>query len=253
MILLDELQPYFERYAGLPMEPLEIRLELHSGLAGYDPLNLDNLLARAVIEEALPNQHKIFDEAQAYALPVPLHCLWRSPDGLPLWAATPFVPQGLQAKDIAYWHKRQQSGVWTGTKRGTFSISSTSGRWMERRVPLPTIVAEYWTAQCIGNREEITRLLEPLVHVGKRRSNGHGEVKRWVVQSGDFALIRDGRLTRPMPGLAIELLDGYMPEGAPAPIGWTPPQWKVALFAPGWWTGTPVTQDYFHGALSLCQ
>lgn len=252
MILYDALQPYFERYAALPMEPLEIRLELHNGLAGYDPLNLDNLLARAVVEEATRGE-LLPDEPGAYALPVPLHCLWRSPDGLPLWAATPFVPQGLQAKDIAYWHKRQQSGVWTGTKRGTFGISSTKGRWMERRVPLPVIVAEYWTAQCVGNRAEIARLLGPLVHVGKRRSNGFGEVKRWQVNSGEFALIRDGRLARPIPALAIELLGGYMPEGAPSPVGWTCPQWKPALFAPGWWMSTPVTMDYFHGATELCQ
>ncbi len=83
MIILDTLRSYFERYAELPMAPLEIVLELLPGarLAGYDPLNLDNLLARCVVDEATGGQG-LPDEPGAYALPVPIHCLWRSPQGL---------------------------------------------------------------------------------------------------------------------------------------------------------------------------
>lgn len=243
MIDYDLLRPYHERYAGLAMEPLHITLELRVGssMAGYDLLNLDNLLARCVVDEAtawegLPNA-----DTDAYLLPVPLHCLWRDPRGLPLWAATPFVPFGTVVRDASYWHKRQQSGEWTGTKRGTFTITATKGRYMERRVPLPTTVASAWEATCIGNLEEIGRLLEPLTHVGKRRSNGFGAVRRWVIREVEvFSLVEDGKLSRPLPGLAVSLLDGMFPQGAPLPLGWTPPQWKPMLFAPGWPTGTRV-------------
>jgi len=249
MIQYDALRSYFERYAALEMQPLRISFELYadSCLAGYDPLHLDNLLAFCVVEEAtqgrgLPNT------PEAYELPVPLRCLWRSPDGFPLWAATQFAPVGLSAKDIVYWHKRAQSGEWTKTKSGRFAIRSTQGRWMERRVPLPATVCHEFEATCIGNADEIARLLTPMAFIGKRSL---GEVECWHVSrltrdersplAGDFGLVRDGRLTRALPALALELLPiGQVPDGLPAPVGWTPPQWKPSLFAPGWWAGTSV-------------
>lgn len=245
MIDYDGLLPYGQRYESLSVEPLCVTVHLVPGsrIAGYDALNLDNLLARAVVEEAtqgrgLPNTD------QAYRLPVPLECLWRSENGFPLWAATPFVPMGLSAHDVAYWHKRAQSGAWTGAKRGTFAIRATQGRWMERRVPLPTTVAEQFVASCVGNAEEIARLLQLIGgHVGKRRSSGFGEVRGWEIGQGDFGLVHEGRLSRSFPAMAIALLPaGTMPEGQPAPVGWTPPQWKPSLFMLGWWPGTPVVR-----------
>jgi hypothetical protein len=162
---------------------------------------------------------------------------------LPLYACTQFQPAGPTAKDVAPWHKRAQPGVWTGTRTGTFRLEPQTGRWMDRRVPLPTEVCEVWEARAVGEPAEIARLLAGAAHVGKRRSNGFGEVDRWEVvplAPGGFRLVEDGRLTRPLPGTALELLDGLIPEGEAAPIGWTPPQWKPGLFRVGWWAGTPV-------------
>lgn len=248
------LRPYAEKYAHLNLVPLRVVLTLRPGaqLAGYDPLNLDNLLARCVVEEATEGAG-LPPEAAAYALPVPLKCLWHSPDGLPLWAATPFAPDGEAVKDVAYWHKRVQPGRFTGTKTGNFSISSTNGRYMERRVPLPTIVATAWTAEAVGDPQEIARLLSRLAFVGKRRSNGFGEVDSWQVEPLEsFELVRDGALTRPLPAGAVHLLPAdQTPEGEPAPVGWTPPQWKPALFSPGWWTSTPVELDWYEAVEGL--
>lgn len=236
------LAPYAERYASLACMPLRVMLRLLPGsrIAGYDPINLDNLLARAAVEEATAGAG-LPDEPGAYRLPVPLRCLWQSADGLPLWAATPFRPIGDSAGDVAYWHKRIQPGRFTGTPHGTFAIRSTNGRWMERRVPLPTIVADIWQADGIGNPAEVLRLLSRIAHVGKRRSSGFGEVERWeVAPLAEFRLIDgEGKTTRPLPEGALALLDGRVPEGEAAPVGWTPPEWKPALFRPGWWTGTP--------------
>ena len=244
LVELDVLRPYRERYEAIPVRPLRVYLELVDGgqLAGYDPINFDNLLARAVLEEAtggslVPNTH------DAYVLPVPLKCLWRSPEGLPLWAAIPFWTEGVPVNDVAYWHKRVQTGRWTGTKSGTFAVRPTQGRWMERRVPLPTKAGcNVWFADCIGNAEEIARLLRPFTHVSKRRSNGFGAVRRWrIVEIEEFQLVRDGALTRPMIAEALpELLPGVSFVEEPAPVGWTPPQWKPSLFRPGWWAGTKV-------------
>jgi CRISPR type IV-associated protein Csf3 len=240
-----ELVKYEHRYRHLThVEPLRIKLHLKPGsqLAGYDPLWLDDLLAWCVIMEAT-HGHGVPDHTKPYKLVTPLQCLWQSADGLPLWAATPFMPCGVNGRDVTYWHKRAQSGEWTGTKTGNFSIRATQGRWMERRVPLPTVVAEWWEATCIGDAEEIGRLLGQVSHVGKRRSMGMGEVDHWVVEPGRFVLHEGGRLTRAMPAEAFDASDicgGLRPAGEPAPIGWTPPQWKPSLFRPGWWMGAEL-------------
>ncbi len=236
------LARYSERYHRLAGVPLRVTLRLLPGsrVAGYDPINLDNLLARAIVEDATAGAG-LPEEPGAYRLPAPLRCLWCSEDGLPLWAATPFRPVGQSVGDVAYWHKRIQPGRFTGTSSGNFSIRSTNGRWMERRVPLPTIVVDTWQADAIGDPAEVLRLLSRISFVGKRRSSGFGEVERWeVAPLSEFRLIDgDGRLTRPLPAGAVGLLEGLVPEGEAAPVGWTPPQWKPALFRPGWWTGTP--------------
>lgn len=241
MIEYPALAGHVQRYADLVGEPLQITVRLRVGarLAGYDALLLDNLLARCVVDEAthgalLPN---ITD---AYVLPVPLRCLWRSPEGLPLWAATPFHPIGDQVSDVTYWHKRGQTGTMTGTPKGTFSVFRNKGRFMERRVPLPTVVCATFAATCIGDGAEIARLLETVPFVGKRRSMGMGEVESWEVTQGTFELVEDGQLTRNLPVAALPLLNGMRPDGEPSPIGWTPPQWKPSLFALGWREWTPV-------------
>lgn len=103
-----------------------------------------------------------------------------------------------------------------------------------------------YKAKAIGDPAEVGRLLAGISYVGKRRSNGFGEVCEWRVEPLEaFTLVRDERLTRSIPAEAVGLLQGYVPEGAPLPVAWTPPQWKPALFRPGWWTDTPCQMDWF--------
>ena len=254
MIRYRPLESYLRKYADLVGVPLRVTCVLREGarIAGYDPINLDNLLARAVVDDATDGQG-LPEIPDPYDLPVPLRCLWRSDDGLPLWAATVFHAVGEPIADVAYWHKRVQTGKWTGTKSGSYSIGSTKGRWMERRVPLPTKLCREWYADAIGDPDEIARLVKPLAFVGKRRSNGFGEVECWRVEPLEsFELVREGILTRPLPAMAVSLLGAArVPEGQPSPVGWTPPEWKPRLFALGWWTGTPVGTDWYLGAISL--
>jgi hypothetical protein len=249
------LQPYRDRYRRASFAPLRIRLTLRPGshLAGHDPLNLDNLLARIVVDEATGGLG-LPDYEAVGPLPVPLAALWHDEGGLPLWAATPFRPVGVVAPDITTWHKRAQPGTLTGTKTGRFNPDT--GRWQGRRIPLPTTLAESWEADAVGNPDEIARLLAPVPWVGKKRAQGFGEVLSWTVEAGDFALTRDGRLTRPLPAAAVGLLGGLLPEGEPALVGWTPPQWKPKFFRPGWWTGTPVyphAADWFDAATGIAR
>jgi hypothetical protein len=254
LTLPSALAPYAARYAsddpayGRPLVVTVVLLP-GSALLGYDPLNLDNLLARAVVDEALAGRGLPQPPpGTTYRLPVPLRCLWRDEQGLPLWAATPFAPAGAAAHDVLYRHKRWQPAFWTaGTRRdGRFTILPTDGRWMERRVPQPAQVAERFVARAVGDPVEVARLLGRITHVGGRRAAGLGAVARWEVaeDGAPFALVADGgdgpRLTRALPAAAVRLLEGGLPDGPPALVGWTPPYWRWK--AAGWWPGTPVTR-----------
>ncbi len=246
-VALPNLNAVAARYAALPLRPLRVVLTLEDGsnLVSYDPLNLDNLLARVVLEEIGEGRSGYQPADDEYlAIPVPLAVLWREPgSGLPLYAAAPFVAEGVQADDVVYWHKRPQEGAFTRTKSGAWSPKQSGLRYSERRIPTPVVVAERWTAACVGNPEEVSRLLGGVTAVGKRRGAGHGVVREWQVEAApSFALVgEDGRLARNLPEDARLLLgEGRWPEGEAAPLGWTPPQWRPALFRPGWRLGTPV-------------
>lgn len=240
------------------IRPMNIRLRLKRGaaLVSYDPVQLDNLLAFAVVQEATQGVG-VGNPPEGYAgwnIRLPLGNVWRSEEGLPLWASTVFWPvpsEGTTAAgDVLYWHKRMPKGIWSAGNKGRLSLNGSSGRWMERRTPVPVVLCDTWEARCIGDVEEVRRLLTTYIaFVGKKRAVGLGEVEAWEVEPLGWEeagsqgilgiLVRDGVLQRPLPvraagGLGIDLAD------APTLVGWTPPQWNPKLFGQGWQPGTKI-------------
>jgi CRISPR type IV-associated protein Csf3 len=244
MICLAELKPYDERYAQLKMQSLRIvaRLMPGSEIVAYDPVHLDNLLAKCVVNEATHGAG-LPDSNEPYLLPVPLQRLWSDDQGLPLWASTVFIPVGISDRDIVYYHKRTITGRWTLSSSKRFNIKSSAGRHMERRIPLPTVLALEWEAFCVGNPDEIARLLRNVRHLGKRRAIGFGEIAEWCIEPADnWSISRSGLLLRPVPQQAARELKIHCLD-APQLIGWTPPQWKPNLFALGYPFGSTVDED----------
>jgi CRISPR type IV-associated protein Csf3 len=75
---------------------------------------------------------------------------------------------------------------------------------------------------CVGNKAGIEILLSDVTHIGKKRSQGCGQVLQWQVEpfDQDWHLWRDGHLARPMP-ISILL---PIPDGASIlEWGWRPP------------------------------
>jgi hypothetical protein len=246
LIEYPPLMRYRARYQEIPVQPLLITaiLRPNAPVVSYDPIHLDNFLAWCVVMDSTMGQG-LPPSDDPYDLPIPIQRLWRDDRGLPLYASTVFMPDGVSFSDQAYWHKRAQSGRFTGTKSGRFPRETIKGRWMERRVPVPVTVCRRWTARCIGNAAEILSLLQNVCFIGKRRSSGFGEVEEWMVEplsldlAGPSILVDDGCLTRPIPSSAAELLPSP-PAEPPQLVGWAMPQWKPSLFAEGWRAGTPV-------------
>lgn len=234
---IPDVETFAERYSSLPLEPLAVTVTLKRAVILYDPVYLDNLLARCVLDMALRTS-VIENTTEAYDLPTPLKRLWTSADGLPLWAASVFTPVGEDETDTVYLHKRL----------GRFEFSerqpkSNVGRWMDRRIPKQAHICKTWRSWCVGNRDEIAMLLENVRFIGKHRNIGYGEVAGWDIdpwEGSDLETIVQGeRLLHAVPVEAAETL-GVLPEGPTCLVGWTPPQWKTSLFSQGWRIGTAV-------------
>lgn len=240
---------------GLGLEELVIRLHLVEGsaMAAYEPVNLDNLLGFGVVLEATQGQ-LLGDPppgCAGWSMHLPLAMAWESPEGLPLWNSTVFWPcpsPGSRAVgDVLYFHKRMPLGIWAkgDAKTGRLGgMNGATGRWMERRTPIPVTLCDTWEARCVGHRVTVERLLSLISFVGKKRNVGLGEVKRWEILSAESSgsiLVRDGVLQRPIPVDAANQL-GIEIDEAPSRIGWTCPQWKKSLSGDGWQAGAKVIQ-----------
>lgn len=266
---LTRWQEEYEARRNATYEALTIRLTLRQGspLVSYDPVQLDNLLAFAVVQEA--TQGELIGNPPApcvgWQIPLPLLCLWLSDRGLPLWCSSVFWPvPGIgeevvgaewRTQDVLYWHKRMPRGIWAeGGKSGRLSLNGSTGRWMERRTPVPVTLCTHWEAHCWGDKAEVTRLLSKIAFVGKKRAVGLGEVARWDVVSGvrdvvsdsksqpEDILFRDGILQRPIPAAYAQRARLELAE-VPSRVGWTPPQWNPKLFEEGWQPGTRLVNS----------
>ena len=234
MIHLSELNTLTTQFAQCHTEPLRVTIHLqpNSRIVNYDPVHLDGLLARAVVERATEGR-LLADSEDGYWIPLPLDMLWQSGEGYPLWASTVLYSTTDTIDDIYVRHKRNSGGEFHDKKK----LVTRAGPWMERRIPTPTLVCDTLEALCIGNAECVKSLLVGFTHIGKLRL---ARVNTITVEPIDaFSLWRNGRLMRPMPIASgvIALTE------RPSLVGWTPPQWKPSLFSLGWPTGTFVSDQ----------
>lgn len=231
--VLPEFYQYYQRIKTLPVEPLLVILRTATAVSASDHLALDGLLAlgAAKLEFGL----RPFPPAeQPFWLPLPLQQLEEF-DGLPLWASTDFTPIDA-AVSVACYHRRGDSlyalrGLQgsLGDKRPRRFPSQSKGQYMDYRIPEQLWIARQWIASCVGNKQEIERLLAVVTNVGAGAARGNGRVLEWIVQplNREFSL-RDqaGMPLRPIPVRGRGVFGG-----------WTPPYWQRLA----WRTHEPAT------------
>jgi len=234
MIHLPGLDQFTAKFAQCHTEPLRVTFNLqpNSRIVNYDPIYLDGLLARAVVEIATEGR-LLADSEDGYWIPLPFKMLWQNEGGFPLWAASVLYPASPTIDDVYVRHKRN-SGGWLHDKP---KMQTRSGPWMERRIPTPTLVCNVFEARCIGNLEWVQKLCDYFTHIGKLRL---GRVVNVLVEPADYTeqdiIKSDDVLIKPIPVLSklIPWLQN------PSLVGWTPPFWKPSLFAMGWRAGMQV-------------
>lgn len=205
-------------------------------------VSLEGLLSWAVVHQAtkgrmLPD----LPTSEAYDLPVPLLKL-ATHDGLPLWAATPLLPVSTPVRDTIVETKREQTGRWTKTKSGKFTISPSTGRWRSRMIPRPALIGPVLQSHCVGCPESIADLLSRVTHIGKRRASGGGLVACWEVEPTEeqWSWVKDGVLTRSLPAGLESSIGIKTPPIATQLIAYSPPFWRRCQWREGWPAGTAV-------------
>lgn len=173
-----------DRYRSLPKEPLLIRAELFEPVIPAEPrgaLHLDSLLGTRVLDSH--PKAPVYSNGFPSVAPLPLELEWISEEGRPLWVCSELRAQGDVLRAPFYWHKRYpQDRAHLGTK---VRAEARSGRWKEYRMPLSGTVVPELRGVCIGNAEEVARLLSSLTHIGKKIGYGFGRVA-WSVDRLDI-------------------------------------------------------------------
>ena len=214
-----------DKYQSLPKMALKVTGTLLTGFVPTDSdgkLHLDGILSSAVLASH-PCTAKY--PKGAAIIPLPLDMLWVSDNGWPLWASSDLTP--LERYESAeLWHKRYPTHrADLGVK---MSANTSAGRWREYRVPVGALSPTTIAAVCIGNKDEIERLLSYVTHVGKKGSAGYGRVV-WDVSQYEGGDVAD--LIHQNKDLPLDYAIERNLRGTPMPTqGWTPPYW----FAPNW-------------------
>lgn len=162
------------------MTPLLVTAHLSSPPAvGSGPVMLDGVLwgaLGAMVGASSPAGWA--DLADIEAVPLPLARV-EGPGGLWWHACSQATPHG--AESVTHSHRRAPLDMYARYCPNA-STNVASGPDKSLRVPIytrPSMRRMEWT--CIGDAEEIARLLSHAVGVGRRTTHGFGRVERWTV------------------------------------------------------------------------
>lgn len=143
--------------------------------------------------------------------------------GKEFWACSAPFYQVLSEQKIRYrkrWDYQDRHCNW-GKKKA--KVNTSEGTTKSYDLPLRLIETPRLDWFAVGDMGAVLDLLIPCQNIGKKRSQGKGQVYRWEVRevAEDWSLYRNGRLTRPFPAELLEELSGY----DFMLWGWNPPVW----------------------------
>lgn len=158
---------------------------------------------------------------QIIKAPIPLRkdCI----KGVEFWACSSPFYQILGEEKTRFrkrWDYQDKALNW-GKKKA--KINTSEGTTKSYDLPLRVVETPRIDWFCVGSPDSLLALLNQCHNLGKKRSQGKGQVYRWEVTEieNDWSLYRYGRLTRPFP---LELVDDPMGYDMMR-WGWNPPVW----------------------------
>lgn len=192
MIHFPELDDYGKRIASLPNESLKITASLTSPYVSTDYIFFDALISSAVWQDMM--QDKAFNipenKSDIFYIPLPLKQIGTKD---PFYSASIGFPKQA-VEGTARW--RKQTDIDSKKK-----IRIGSGEFKRYDMPIPYTSAEEIVFYANGNKAEIERLLYYIPGIGKKRTQGYGNVRTWKVEQSehDLSIIKEGIPMRPIP------------------------------------------------------
>lgn len=193
MIILPEFQEYSEYTQSLSKEPLKITAYLSSPYVTTDYIFFDGVLSSAVFRKVLGEDAYLIPEnkSEVFYIPLPLkkigNVTW-------FWSASVGFP-GTYTEGVAHW--RKQTDIETKKR-----IAIGSGQFKRYDMPIPYTSTVKLVFYAFGNLKEVEYLLTHYVPaIGKKRSQGFGTVREWIVERTDYdwSVVKDGVPMRPIP------------------------------------------------------
>ncbi len=213
------------------LEPLRVRAWLRTPVVCEPSLPLDGILHYQALRErygaesaTVPGGVLGRPENSAPLLPLAV-C---ADGGDPYWyyaSSWAQWPEDADGQDT--WNKRLATthiGLLAETGR-PMRVQIKRGCYRAYHMPIFYRSALYVEWYCRGDVEQIGALLAPVMHIGKKRSQGWGRVVRWEIerQAEDWSVWQAGRLMRTLPILAASDLSQ-----AQAWYGIRPPYYEAA-------------------------
>ena len=191
-IHFKELDDYGARIAPIEHEPLKITASLTSPYVSTDYIFFDALISSAVWQDCMKD--KAFNtpenKTDTFYIPLPIKHIGAKETFYS--ASIGFPKQAVEG--TARW--RKQTDI-----ESTKKIRIGSGEFKRYDMPMPYTSAEEIIFYTNGNKAEIERLLAYIPGIGKKRTQGYGNVRTWQVEQSehDWSIVKDGVPMRPIP------------------------------------------------------
>jgi len=216
-------------------QPLVVRAEMTAGVAIDRMFTLDGLLGAAIIrvpelrEDSRHRRHFQFlcrkhgrEAAEAryaergWPVPgehfLPLAAWGHGASAKWVYCASYGAPDEPWEHDLQYWNRRMDAeAVLRWVSEPPKKIETAKGPYKGYHMPVQLLVTSALTFHVCGDADVIRRILAEVPYFGKKRSQGYGRVRRWIVEVGEDRSVWGGdELRRPVP---VELLEAMSVEG----------------------------------------
>ena len=190
--LMNELFAEYKSFIeSLPMSAMRVTAVMADDFVTTRGIRLDAILSFAVVDK-LTRGMMLPDKTPYVQIPIPvgveMFC-----KGVPLYQATDFLPEA-HIRSVRYLHRRSLEPSMTQK-----NLNTGSGQFKELRTPLSAIPRQKLVAECVGNADEIQKLLSTVSAIGKKRTSS-GAVKQWEVERIDvFSMENNGVALKNLP------------------------------------------------------
>lgn len=218
------------------MQPLKITASVANAFAVYDNWSpsLDSLLEWLILDRLNLTQSNPTNEQIAASRPIVdqnMPLLKGEISGEWYWSVSSpcyILQSEYTDKYRKRWDSHDKSLNW-GKRKAKFTTSE--GPEKSYDLPLFCRVTDSISWYGVGDKDNVSELLANCTRIGKKRSQGNGEISQWIVEpiKEDWHLWRNKELMRPMPfRLLFTHPNMLASEYYQLDWGWRHPAWHTA-------------------------